>query len=388
MRCCSIFSQLLQLFPRHPFQTLVQQTQAERHARGFSCWEQFVTMLFCQLAQAASLREVCGSLASYRGKWCHLRLPHAPAPSTLAYANAHRSVALYEQVFYQLLQRCEHEAHHQGLRQGRKLRFKHRLVSVDATTIELCATTIELCASVFDWAKFRRTKGAVKIHLVLAHQGYLPAFVVVTEGRQHEITVARTLTFEAGTIVVADRGYSDYEWFASLTEQGVYFVTRLKANAVFEVLEARRVPTQRGVLADQVIRLSGVGAAAKCPHPLRRVEIQDAKTGKVLVFLTNHLGFGATTIAAIYRERWQIETFFKQLKQHLKIKSFVGTTANALKIQVWTAMIALLLLRYLQFKSRFTGAFAHLVSVLRLHLFSQCKLWQWLATLYPTTAPP
>jgi hypothetical protein len=378
MRFCSIFSQLLQIFPRQHFQKAVQETKAERHARGFTCWDQFVAMLFCQLAQAQSLREVCLGLASYKGKLCHLGLKTSPARSTLAYANEHRAVQLYEQVFYQLLARCQQAVQHQG--QGAKLRFKNKLVSIDASTIELCAT-------VFDWAKFRRTKGAVKLHLVLQHQGYLPTFAVVTSGCQHEVTVARTLCFEAGTIVVVDRGYTDYQWFGELTRRGITFVTRLKDNAVYEVIEERTVPQSRPVLADQVIGLSSTQAVKKCPYRLRRVEVYDPRTQKVLVFLTNHLTFGATTIAAIYKQRWQIELFFKALKQNLKIKTFIGTSANALKIQVWTALIAMLLLRYLQLKSRFGWAFSHLVALLRLNLMTYCNLWQWLEHPYHHSTP-
>lgn len=378
MRFCSVFSQLLQIFPRGEFHAAVKETKAERHARGFTCWEQFVAMLFCQLAQTQSLREVCLGLASYKGKLCHLGLKAAPARSTLAYANEHRAVQLYETVFYQLLARCQQAVEAQG--KGTKLRFKNKLVSIDASTIELCAT-------VFDWARFRRTKGAVKLHLVLQHQGYLPTFALVTPGCQHEVTVARTLTFEAGTIVVMDRGYTDYTWFGALTRRGITFVTRLKDNALYEVIEERAVPQKRQVLADQVIRLSATGAAVKCPHLLRRVEVYDPHTEKVLVFLTNHLTFGATTIAAIYKERWQIELFFKALKQNLKIKTFIGTSANALKIQVWTALIAMLLLRYLQLKSRFGWAFSHLATLLRLNLMTYCHLWPWLENPYERPTP-
>ena len=378
MRFCSIFSQLLQIFPRQQFQQVVAETKAERHARGFKCWEQFVAMLFCQLAQAQSLREVCMGLASYQGKLRHLGLQHAPAPSTLAYANEHRAVQLYEQVFYQLLARCQQAVQHHG--QGGKLRFKNKLLSIDASILELCAT-------VFDWARFRRTKGAVKLHLILQHQGYLPTFALITEGCQHEVTVARTLSFEAGSIVVMDRGYTDYKWFADLTQHGIYFVTRLKDNAAYEIVEERVVPQNRHVLSDQVIRLSGTRAARKCSHLLRRIEVYDPHTEKVLVFLTNHLAFGATTVAAIYKERWQIELFFKALKQNLKIKTFVGTSANALKIQVWTALIAMLLLRYLQLKSRFGWAFSHLVALLRFNLMTHCNLWQWLEHPYGQPTP-
>ena len=199
----SMFSQLLKLFPRTEFQALVKRTHAERHARGFTCWGQCVAMLFCQLGRAHSLREICGGLRSSEGKLQHLGIT-APARSTLAYANEHRPWQLYRAVFEALLARC------QPLGQGRrKFRFKSKLVSLDSTVIDLCAT-------LFDWAKFRRTKGAVKLHCLLDHDGYLPSVVVITEGKRHDVRVARTLRFDPGTVVVMDRGYVDYAWFGQL----------------------------------------------------------------------------------------------------------------------------------------------------------------------------
>jgi hypothetical protein len=232
-----VFSQLLQLFSRVDFQRAVKDTQAERHARGFTCWGQFVAMLFCQLGRAHSLREICGGLAACEGKLSHLGI-RAPKRTTLAYANEHRPWTLYKEVFFQLLSRCQAVA-----RGRRKFRFKNKLLSLDASVIDLCA-------SLFDWAKFRRTKGAVKLHLLLDHDGYLPCFVVITEGKRHEVTVAKTLRFAPGTILVMDRGYVDYAWFATLILQGVFFVTRLKANAVYTVLGIREVPQQGRVVRD------------------------------------------------------------------------------------------------------------------------------------------
>ena len=372
-RFSSMFSQLLNLFPRTEFQALVKRTYAERHARGFTCWGQFVAMLFCQLGRAHSLREICGGLASCEGKLSHLGIK-APSRSTLAYANEHRPWQLYRAVFQDLLARC------QPLAQGRrKFRFKNKLVSLDSTVIDLCAT-------LFDWAKFRRTKGAVKLHLLLDHDGYLPSVVVITEGKRHDVRVARNLRFDPGTILVMDRGYVDYAWFGQLTTQEVFFVTRLKDNAVYEVVELRPPPERSPVRRDEVIRLTGVDAAAKCPHLLRRVEVYDPEKEDTLVFLTNHLTFGATTIAAIYKDRWQIELFFKALKQNLKIKTFVGTSANALKVQVWTALIAMLLLRYLQLRARFAWSLSNLLALLRMNLFTHRDLWAWLDQ--PYTAPP
>ena len=372
-RAVSIFSQLLQLFPRVEFQRAVKDHRAERHARGFTCWGQFVAMLFCQLGRAKSLREICGGLACAEGKLSHLGIT-APKRTTLAYANEHRPWALYQTLFFQILARC------QALAQGRRrFRFKNPLLSLDASVIDLCA-------SVFDWATFRRTKGAVKLHLLLDHDGYLPCYAVITEGRRHEVTVARTLTFPSGTILVMDRGYVDFAWFAALIRQGVFFVTRLKDNAVYTVLGTRAVPARGPVVRDELITLTGVRTAAKCPYPLRVVEVTDPDTGEPLVFLTNQLTFGPTTIARIYKDRWQIELLFKALKQHLKVKTFVGTSANALHIQLWTALIALLVLKYLQLRSTFGWSLSNLVALLQFQLFTHRDLWAWLND--PFTGPP
>ena len=288
--------------------------------------------------------------------------------------NEHRPWQLYQRVFFFLLERCRKAGPF-----SKKFRFKNKLVSLDSTVIDLSI-------SLFDWAKFRRTKGAVKLHLVLDHEGYLPCFGVITEGKVHDIKVAHTLSFEPGTVVVDDRGYNDYRLFAKWIEEEVYFVTRMKDNALYKIIENRPVPQNRSILKDQIICLSGIGAWEKCPYPLRRVEVWDAQKEQILVFLTNHYDFGATTISALYKERWQIELFFKALKQNLKIKTFVGTSANAVKIQVWTALIAMLILRYLQLKSKFVWSLSNLVALLRMNLFTYRDLWAWLDE--PFAIPP
>jgi hypothetical protein len=361
-----MFSQLLQLFPRSDFQLLVKETKAERHARGFSCWDQFVSMMFCQLGRAHSLREICHGLCTCEGKLSHLGIAEAPKRSSLAYANEHRPWELYQKLFFVLLERCRKEAPFK-----KKFRFKNKLVSLDSTVIDLCV-------SVFDWAKFRRTKGAIKLHLLLDHDGYLPCFGVITEGKVHDVKIAWSLSFEPGTVVVDDRGYNDYRLFSKWIEEEVYFVTRMKDNALYTIVEERALPHHRSILKDQIIVLSGSGAWEKCPYPLRRVEVWDEEKQQTLVFLTNHYNFGASTIAAIYKERWQIELFFKALKQNLKIKTFVGTSANAVKIQVWTALIAILILRYLQLRAKFSWSLSNLVALLRMNLFTYRDLWAWL----------
>jgi hypothetical protein len=370
-RFCSIFNQLLQLFPRVEFQKAVVETRAERHARGFTCWGQFVAMLFCQLGKAHSLREIVGGLASCEGRLAHLGIT-APSRSTLAYANAHRPWQLYQAVFYQLLARC------QAVAPGKKFRFKNKLLSLDATIIDLCA-------EMFPWATFRRTKGAVKLHFTLDHDGYLPTVLTITEGKRRETPVARQQHFAPGTILVMDRGYLLLRWFAELTATGVYFVTRLRRTARYQVVARRAVPQHRGIVADLEIRFTGEDSQRAYPDRLRLVVLR-TPAGDQLEFLTNHLTLGASTIARIYQDRWQIELFFKALKQHLRVKTFVGTSANALHIQIWTALIALLLLKYLQLKARFGWSLSNLVALLRMNLFVYRDLWTWLNE--PFTAPP
>ncbi len=375
-RFCSIFSQLLQFFPRLEFQELVTITQAERHAKGFPCWNQFVAMLFCQLGQAHSLREITGGLRSCEGKLKHLGIT-APSHTTLAYANGHRPWELYQHVFIKLFDRCRIQ-----VKIGkRKFRFKNKLISMDSSTIDLCL-------EMFDWAKFRRTKGAIKLHLLLDHEGYLPCFAIITEGNVADVKVARQFQFDPGTIVVDDRGYNDYALFGQWTFQEVYFVTRMKDNALYEVVGEKEVPQNRNILKDEMIELRGPKAIEKCPYPLRRIEVYDPEKKEVLVFLTNNLKLGATTIAALYKERWQIEIFFKALKQNLKIKTFVGTSANAVKIQIWTALIAMLILRFLQLRSKFNWSLSNLVALLRMSLFTHRDLWTWLNKPYETPPIP
>ena len=371
-RFCSIFNQLLQLFPRADFQQAVAATGAERHARGFTCWQQFVAMLFCQLARAHSLREICGGLASCEQRLAHLGISE-PKRATLSYANAHRPWVLYQRIFYQLLARC------QAVAPGKRLRFKNKLLSLDATVIDLCA-------ELFPWATFRRRKGAVKLHFTLDHDGYLPTFMVMTEGKRQETPIARTQSFDPGTVLVFDMGYLDFAWFATLTARSVWFVTRLKTNTRYRVVERRDVPARGNILSDELIRLTGPLTARKYPDVLRRVQVVVPDTRETLTFLTNHLTFGPTTIARIYQDRWQIELFFKALKQNLRVKTFVGTSANALQIQIWTALIALLILKYLQFKSRLGWSLSNVAAFLRMSLLVYRDLWAWLEQ--PFTAPP
>ena len=367
----SMFSQLLSLFPRAEFEKAVRAHRADRAAKGFDCWTQFVAMLFCQLGRAHSLREICGGLASVEGKLNHLGVGDAPKRSTLSYANAHRPWQLFEEVFMQLLGRC------QGIASPKPFRFKNKLFSLDATVIDLCL-------EMFDWAKFRRAKGAIKLHLLLDHDGCLPCFGVITEGKTHEIRVARTLDWPKGSVVAIDRGYMDYAFLDSLTERDIFFVTRLKGNAT-PTTEAVLSAPKGNILSDEMINLPGSGANKREFRLLRRVVVWDPVGQREIVLLTNNMKLAVGTIAAIYKQRWQIELFFKAIKQNLKIKTFVGTSANAVHIQIWTALIAILLLKYLQMRSRLGWSLSNLVALLRLNLFVHRDLWAWIHEPY---APP
>ena len=367
MRSSSVFSQILALFQRPDFARIVRKHQGERHAKGFTCWDQFVAMLFCQLAQAHSLREICNGLACCLGKLKHLGVRKAPNKSTLSYANEHRPYQVFEDLFYLLLTKCVDKA---GSHK-RKFRFKNKLFSLDATVIDLCL-------SMFEWAEFRQTKGAVKLHLLLDHDGYLPVYAHITEGSVHEINIARTLEFAPGSIVAMDMGFTDYSLYGKWTGNKVYFVTRMKDNANYDVVKKYHPPENRNILSDQLIRFTNYESRKKCPYTLRRIAVWDDENQREIVLLTNHLKFGATTIAMIYKERWQIEIFFKAIKQNLKIKSFVGTSPNALKIQIWTALIAILILKYLQMCSKLAWSLSNLVALLRWNLFTYRNLWNWI----------
>ncbi|MGO9009888.1 MAG: IS4 family transposase [Bryobacteraceae bacterium] len=371
-RVCSIFAQVLRLLPRIEFEQAVQKHRAEKHAKGFSCWTQLIAMLFCQLGQARSLREIIGGLASSEGKLKHLGVAKPPKRSTLAYANEHRSWELYQTVFEQVLAKCR------GAMGGRtKFHFHNKLVSLDATSIDLCT-------SLFDWAQYKRTKGAVKLHLMLDHEGYLPCFAVMTDGKVHEIQIARQLSLQPGTILVVDRAYIDYLWMHRLTETSVFFVTRMRADIRYKVTRKRQTPRRGVVLRDEEILIRSVTHGVELK--LRRIVIWNQEKQEKLVFLSNHMSFAASTIAAIYKDRWQIESFFKSMKQLLRVKTFVGTSANALKIQMWTALIAMLILKFLQWRASFGWSLSNLVALLRYQLFVYRDLYEWLDD--PFQPPP
>ena len=372
----SLFNQLLPHFPRTEFAALVRKHNAERRTKGFSCWTQFVAMLFCQLSHSASLREICNGLRCSLGKLVHLGITRSPNKSTLSYANEKRPASLFEDLFWTALGRFR-SAQLLGVR--RSFRFKNKLLSLDSTTISLCL-------SLFPWAEFKTVKGGIKAHVLLDHDDYLPSYVLITNANYPDVKAAHLLALRPSSIVVMDLGYIDYELFAKWTNSGIFFVTRLRKDLNFSVLEDRPVPKNRNILTDQTIRFASQWGQKYCPQITFRRIVLHIDGQEPLVFLTNHLHFGATTLADIYKQRWQIEVFFKALKQNLKIKSFVGTSPNALYIQIWTALLAMLLLKWLHHLSQAKWSLSNMAHILRLNLFTYRALQAWLD--HPFSTPP
>jgi Transposase DDE domain/Domain of unknown function (DUF4372) len=378
VQVASLFNQLLHHFPRLKFAALVNKHRAERAAKGFECWTQFVAMLFCQLGHAEWLREICNGLSCCLGKLSHLGVKTAPKKSTLSYANQHRPAALFQDLFYTALSRFRQQ---QGLGPRRHtFHFRNKLLSLDSTTISLCL-------KMFPWALCRHNKGGVKAHVLLDHDDYLPRYVLITPGRTCDVRMAYQFTLPKGSIVAVDRGYVDFQLFTQWTEAGVYFVTRPLHHMVFQVEQSRPVPANSSLRSDQTVRFTSEWAQRHgFKIPLRRIVVWNETKQQEIVLLTNHFDFDASTLADIYKERWQIELFFKALKQNLKIRSFVGTTENALHIQIWTALIAMLLLKWLHHLSQANWSLSNLATMLRLNLFTYRDLIQWLH--HPFSTPP
>ena len=356
----TVFAQVLKLVPRHEFESLARKHKSGRMSRSMTRWGQFVAMGMAQLTGRCSLRDIVSNLAAQSCKLYHLGVG-VVTRSSLARVNAEKPWEMYEELHGRLLGRCQAKA------PGHGYRFKAKLFSVDSTTIDLCL-------SAFPWAKFRRTKGAVKVHVGLDHEGYLPTFVRVTNGKTSDIEAARALTLPKGSIVAADRAYVDFVWIDSLISEGIHLVTRLKRGIKYGVVETREVNAKRGVTSDETIEFTSAKGRKQCPHRLRRIGYHDRKTGKDYVFLTTHFHLSAKTIADIYKSRWQVELFFKWIKQNLKVKSFVGTSRNAVMTQVWTAMCIYLILSYIKFANRIAWRLSEILRLLQLNLFERRPL--------------
>jgi len=352
----TLFSQTLSLIPRHVFQKLENRHKTGRSSRKFGFKEQFTVMAFIQLAARRSMRDGLRCLSAAGNRLYHWGLKNV-ARSTFADANNSRPAGFFQDMFAEIYALCRpHAPKH-------KFRFKSKLFSLDATTIKLCL-------SLFPWASFRQRKGGVKMHTLLDHGGYIPAFVTVTEARTHESRMVKALELPLGSIIVFDKGYNSYPWFRLLGEKGVFFVTRLKQNAAYKLLERRPVNRKTGITSDHIIEATSKGKTLR----LRRVGYRDPESGKRYEFLTNHFRLSPKTIADIYKDRWKIEIFFKEIKQNLRIKSFVGNTENAVLIQIYTALTVYLLLAYQKFLSRIGLSVQQLFQIIQLNLLGASSL--------------
>jgi len=357
------------------FEQLVIKHGNDRNAKGFTSKDQLVAMLFSHVARADSLREISNGLLCCNGKVRHLGIKAAPKRSTLAYANEHRSADLYEEYFWNQPQ------HFRSMnmlgKNGKQFKFKNKLFLFDSTTISLCL-------SLFPWADYRQTKGGVKVHVLLDQSDYMPSFVTITDAKIHDSAISKTLNLKPGSIIAADRGYLDFEQFNKWNRSKIFFVTRMKDNIGYKTIIHCSGAHGSNVRSDYEIILTGINTKNKYPKNLRLVTVWNKEKQEEIKILTNHSRLAASTIGAIYKERWEIELFFKTLKQTLNLKTFIGTSENALRIKIWTAMISLLITRWMHHLSKMKWSFSNMSAMLRMNLFTYRSLLAWLDKPYET----
>ena len=354
------FHQLLKPLSRHEFEGLAKTHHFGQKLRSASRWDQFIGMAMSQLSGRQSLRDIQSNLETQQHKLYHLGAKPI-ARSTLARMNEKQPAQLYQDVFYKLLKRCQSQP------STHKFRFKNPLYSLDASLIDLSV-------NLFPWAASYQDKACVKLSVGLNHGNMLPEFVALSDGNENDMIQGRQFNFPKGSMVAFDKGYVDYQWFKSLTDKGIFFVTRLRPKAVYKILERKPVNKTQGITSDQIIQLNSAHAVKRGAPKLRRVGFIDKETGKHYVFLTNHFSLSAATIAAIYKDRWQVELFFKAIKQNLKIKAFVGTSKNAILTQIWIAMITYLLLSFARHLAKAGWTVQRILRIVQLNLFERRSL--------------
>ena len=365
----TLFSQIISKLDRSKFKKLVQLKQTDKHQKGFDSWTHLVSMLFCQFAKSQSVRDISNGLRSATGNLNHLGIDRAPSKSTISYQNKNRDHTLFKDYYFQLL---ESLGQHPSFKQV-KFRIKSKIFLLDSTTISLCL-------SLFDWAKYKTTKGAVKMHTLLDYDGNLPAYVNITDGKTADNKGAKDVPLLKGSVIVADRFYNDFPLLNIWDSKGVFFVIRHKENLLFETVRENKLPENRHqhILKDEIITLKTEKAKKKYPNELRRIAVWDEENQQTIELITNQLTWVPNTISELYKSRWQIEIFFRDIKQLLHIKSFIGTSANAVMIQIWTALITILILKALKAQSEFKWYLSNLVSFIRLNLFVKIDLKEWL----------
>jgi hypothetical protein len=359
----TVFSQLISFLPDREFRRCVERYQGDLRLRGFSCWNQYLAMAFAQLTYRESLRDIEACLRSLQGKLYHLGFRGSVARSTLADANESRDWRIFADFAHRLIATA------------RRLYASEPMgIDLDQSLYALDSTTIDLCLSLFPWAKFRKHKAAVKMHTLLDLRGNIPTFIRITDGKVHDVNMLDEIMPEPGAFYVMDRGYIDFERLFMLTLSSAFFVVRTKSNVLLQRRYSHPVDKSTGVRSDQTVILSSYESASAYPDPLRRVSYVDAETGKRLKFLTNNFTLPAATIAQIYKQRWQVELFFKWIKQHLRIKAFYGTSENAVKTQIWIAVSVYVLVAIVRKRLGLEASLYQILQILSLTLFEKTPI--------------
>ncbi len=358
----TVYSQILKMVPRHEFSSVAKKHDGPRRKDAMSRWTQFIAMSTAQLAGRSSLRDIESALASQKNISYHLG-SGAVKRTTLSRANQTLDSKFYEELFAKLYARCA------GRSPKHKFRFKRKLFSLDASLLDVSM-------KVFPNAEYNKMKAAYKLHIGLDHDGLIPAFAAVTVGKTGDQTQAKLMQFPKGSVLVFDKGYADYSWHNQLTDQGIFWVTRIRSNAKYRVLERREANRSKGITSDQIIEYTSIRSCKNNLRAVRRIGYHDKETGKHYVFITNHLEWSAKTIADIYKQRWQVELFFKWIKQNLKIKAFLGNTDNAVMTQVFVALCIYLILAYLKFQSKINQSLQQISRLIHVNLFAKRDLIQ------------
>ena len=375
----TLFSQIISKLDSSKFKKLVKTHRSNKHHKGFDSWSHLVSMLFCQFANSQSLRDISNGLRSATGNLNHLGMLKAPSKSTLSYQNKNRSWELFRNYYYVLLESLGQQAH-----------FKRTNFKIKSKIFLLDATTISLCLNLFDWARYKTKKGAIKMHTLLDYDGHLPAYVNITDGKTADNKGAHDIPLLKGSVIVADRFYNDFSLLNVWDSNGVYFVVRHKDNIKFRTLKELELPEQRHqhVLKDEIIELTGINTKEKYPTKLRRVALWDEKNQQTIEVITNQMSWTANTITELYKARWEVEIFFRDIKQQLHIKSFIGTSHNSVMIQIWTTLITILILKALKTQAKHSWYLSNLVAFIRLNLFVKVDLHKWIDNPFAKEQPP
>ena len=365
----TLFSQIIGKLNRQEFSKLVKSKQTDKHQKGYNSWTHLVSMLFCQFAKSQSVRDISNGLRSATGNLNHLGIQKAPSKSSISYQNKHRNWEVFRDYYYQLLGSLGQQA---GFKQV-KFRIKSKILLLDATTISLCL-------SIFDWAKYKTAKGAVKMHTLLDFDHKLPTYVNISDGKTGDNKGAYELPLQKGSVIVADKFYNDLYLLNVWDSKDVFYVIRHKENMQYNLIKKRELPENKHqhILDDQIIEFKNRKSKQRYPKKLRRVVVWDVVNQQEVELITNQMTWSANTIGELYKSRWEIEIFFREMKQLLHIKSFIGTSQNAVMIQIWTALITILILKALKAMAKFKWNLSNLVAFIRLNLFVKINLQQWI----------